>query len=163
MPPGFNIELARTIRAVLDRSVPVIAQGSIVDVDQAAWAIGDGACDAVEMTRAQIADPDLVRKLAAGDASRIRPCILCNQTCMVRDVRNPIVSCVVEPASGHEWEDEPVDGRTDDARNVLVVGGGVAGMELARVAAGRGHAVTVAEESEVLGGAVRVAARGLGA
>jgi 2,4-dienoyl-CoA reductase (NADPH2) len=162
VPPGFNIELARTIRAVLDCSVSVIAQGSIVDVDQAAWAIGDGACDAVEMARAQIADPDLVRKLAAGDASRIRPCILCNQTCMVRDVRNPIVSCVVEPASGHEWEDEPVDGHTDDARHVLVVGGGVAGMELARVAAGRGHAVTVVEESEVLGGAVRVAAQGSG-
>ena len=161
-PPGFNLELARSVRTVLDPSVAVIAQGSIVDVDQAVWAVGDGICDAVEMTRAQIADPDLVRKLAAGDASHIRPCILCNQTCMVRDVRNPIVSCVVEPASGHEWEDEPVDGRAVDARTVLVVGGGGAGLELARVAAGRGHAVTVAEESEVLGGAVRVAAQGSG-
>jgi mycofactocin system FadH/OYE family oxidoreductase 1 len=161
-PPGFNIELARSIRAVLDRSVAVIAQGSIVDVDQAEWALTDGVCDAVEMTRAQIADPDVVRKLTAGDASRIRPCILCNQTCMVRDVRNPIVSCVVEPASGHEWEDEPVEGHADEARHVLVVGGGIAGMEVARVAAGRGHAVTVAEESDVFGGAVRVAAQGSG-
>jgi len=161
-PPGFNIELTGSIRAALDDSVAVIAQGSIVDVDLAERAVADGACDAVEMTRAQIADPDLANKLHEGEHSRIRPCILCNQTCMVRDARNPIVSCVVEPASGHEWEDEPVDGRAADPRAVLVVGGGVAGLELARVTAGRGHAVTVADGLEITGGAVRVAARGAG-
>jgi 2,4-dienoyl-CoA reductase (NADPH2) len=161
-PPGFNIDLARSIRAALDDSVAVIAQGSIVDPDQAEWAVSDGACDAVEMTRAQIADPDLARKLAAGEPDRIRPCILCNQTCMVRDARNPIVSCVVEPASGHEWEDEPVDGHPDESRRVLVVGGGVAGLEFARVAAARGHEVTLADASNALGGATRVAARGAG-
>jgi 2,4-dienoyl-CoA reductase (NADPH2) len=158
--PGFNIELARSIRAALDGSVVVIAQGSIVDASQAEWAITDGACDAVEMTRAQLADPDLAVKLSAGAAERVRPCILCNQACMVRDVRNPIVSCVVEPTSGHEWEDQPLDGQADDGREVLVVGGGVAGLEVARVAAGRGHKVTVAEAGSGFGGAVRVAARG---
>jgi 2,4-dienoyl-CoA reductase (NADPH2) len=162
MAPGFNLDLARSIRAALDGSVAVVAQGSIVDVAQAERAISDGACDATEMTRAQIADPDLARKATAGDGSRIRPCVLCNQVCMVRDARNPIVSCVVEPASGHEWEDEPVDGDTAVSRRVLVVGGGVAGMELARVAAGRGHRVAVADASDVLGATVRVAARGAG-
>jgi 2,4-dienoyl-CoA reductase (NADPH2) len=161
-PPGFNLELVRSIRGALDDSVAVIAQGSIVDTDQAEWAVADRVCDAVEMTRAQIADPDLANKLRAGDSSRIRPCILCNQTCMVRDARNPIVSCVVEPASGHEWEDEPVDGRAADPRHVLIVGGGIAGMELARVAAGRGHAVTVADKLDVTGGVARMAARGGG-
>jgi 2,4-dienoyl-CoA reductase (NADPH2) len=81
---------------------------------------------------------------------------------MVRDVRNPIVSCVVEPSSGHEGTDPPVSGRARAPRDVLVVGGGVAGLELARVAAGRGHRVVVRERAHVLGGAVRTAARGAG-
>jgi 2,4-dienoyl-CoA reductase (NADPH2) len=161
-PTGFNIDLARSIRGALDDSVAVIAQGSIVDAEQADVAIKDGACDAVEMTRAQIADPDLARKMTADEPSRIRPCILCNQMCMVRDARNPIVSCVVEPASGHEWQDEPVDGHAAVSRSVFVVGAGVAGMELARVTADRGHSVTVAEASDVLGATVRVASRGAG-
>jgi 2,4-dienoyl-CoA reductase (NADPH2) len=163
-PPGFNLDLARSIRGVLDPSVAVIAQGSIVDAGQAEWAVSDGVCDAVEMTRAQIADPDLANKLRAGDEARVRPCILCNQACMVRDARNPIVSCVVEPSSGHELEDEPVEGSAPSAarRDILVVGGGVAGLEAARVAASRGHRVTVADASDGLGGATRVAARGAG-
>jgi 2,4-dienoyl-CoA reductase (NADPH2) len=160
--PGFNIELARSIRGALDHSIAVIAQGSIVDVEQADWAITDGACDAVEMTRAQIADADLGKKLVAGLGSRVRPCILCNQQCMVRDARNPIVSCVVEPSSGHEWEDDALDRVADEPRRVLVVGGGVAGLELARVAASRSHSVTIADAADELGGAVRVAARGAG-
>ncbi|MEO7555216.1 MAG: mycofactocin system FadH/OYE family oxidoreductase 1 [Acidimicrobiales bacterium] len=165
--PGFNLELARSLRAALPERVVVIAQGSIVDADQADGAIDDGACDAVEMTRAQLADPDLVVKLAAGQRDRIRPCILCNQTCQVRDARNAIVTCVVEPRTGHERDDPPVD---DDATtatpsrrgDVLVVGGGVAGLECARVAASAGHRVTVAERSAAVGGATVLAARGAG-
>ncbi len=72
---------------------------------QAEWAIDDGVCDGVEMTRAQIADPDLVGKLRADAAGTIRPCIRCNQKCQVRDARNPIVSCVGEPSAGRETED----------------------------------------------------------
>ncbi|MGI8661991.1 MAG: mycofactocin system FadH/OYE family oxidoreductase 1 [Acidimicrobiales bacterium] len=161
-PTGFNAELARSVRAALPERVTVIAQGSIVEPGQAEGAIADGACDGVEMTRAQIADPDLVRKLHAGEGDRVRPCILCNQTCQVRDARNPIVTCVVEPRSGHEWEDQPVDGRTLLPRDVLVVGGGVAGLECARVAAQRGHRVTIAERSGALGGMAVVASCGAG-
>lgn len=158
--PGFNLDLARSIRAALPRSVAVIAQGSIVDAGQAEWAIGDGVCDAVEMTRAQIADPDLVAKVAAGDSERVRPCILCNQACQVRDARNPLVSCVTEPSSGHEWEDPDWSDRATTPADVLVVGGGVTGMECARIASLRGHRVTLAERGDALGGMLRVAANG---
>ncbi len=186
--PGFNLGLAGQIRAAVAGRVPVFAQGSIVDIGQAEWAIGDGRCDGVEMTRAQIADAQLVRKAAAGEPDRIRPCILCNQTCKVRDNRNPILSCVVDPRTGHELTDpdpEPtavpnaatasatpamatipngaIAARTAPApHEVLVVGGGIAGLEAARVLAGRGHRVTVAERSSGTGGMIRTAARGAG-
>jgi mycofactocin system FadH/OYE family oxidoreductase 1 len=162
-PPGFNMDLSRSVRsavrAVAGDRVMVVGQGSIVDVGQATWALDDGAADAVEMTRAQIADPLLVSKLVAGESERIRPCTLCNQMCAVRDNRNPIVSCIAEPFSGHETEDPPVAGSTLQPVDVLVVGGGPAGLEAARVAARRGHRVRLAERSEELGGALRTVAR----
>ena len=106
-PTGFNVALAAGVAAAVD--VPVVLQGSVVDVGQAEWAVGGyddpASCAAVEMTRAQIADPDLVAKLRAGDPERIRPCTRCNQTCQVRDARNPLVTCVGEPTSGRETED----------------------------------------------------------
>lgn len=161
-PPGFNLELTRSVRGALAEQVRVVAQGSIVVWQDAEAAIASGACDAVEMTRAQIADPELVGRLRAGRPERIRPCVLCNQACQVRDARNPIISCVGEPGSGHEIEEPPTEGRATRTVDLLVVGGGVAGMECARVAAERGHRVTLAERSRRLGGALRVAARGAG-
>jgi 2,4-dienoyl-CoA reductase (NADPH2) len=181
--PGFNLDLSARIRAAVraatgDR-VAVVAQGSIVDPDQAETALAAGAADAVEMTRAQIADPDLARKLAAGTPERVRPCLLCNQRCQVRDNRNPLVSCVVEPRSGYEWQEPeavpdqaafsprsrrvgaPAVGPHAEASKgrVLVVGGGPAGLECARVAAARGHDVLVAEATGQLGGWARRASR----
>ena len=107
-PTGFNIDLCRGVRGAVhdaNLSAQVFLQGSVVDVGQAEWAVGDGVCDGVEMTRAQIADPSLVAKLAADEAAQIRPCVRCNQTCQVRDARNPIVTCIGEPTSGRETED----------------------------------------------------------
>ncbi len=161
--PGFNIELARAVRAAVAGQAAVIVQGSMVDVDQAAYAVESGAADAVEMSRAQIAEPDLVAKLAADDVGRIRPCILCNQTCQVRDNRNPIVTCVSEPSAGHETEDEPVFRATHPSRlSLLVIGAGVAGLECARVAALAGHRVRVVDRAASAGGMLRVAAAGAG-
>lgn len=160
--PGFNLELAARIRAAVAGAVPVIAQGSIVEWGQAEQALADGVCDGVEMSRAQLADPDLVAKGAKGDVDRIRPCILCNQWCMVRDNRNPIVSCVVEPRSGHETVEPDPTGTTPRPRDVLVVGGGPAGLEAARVSALRGHRVRLVEAGTTLGGMVRPAAEGSG-
>ena len=165
--PGFGIDLARGVRTALREAgstIPVVAQGSIVEWGQAEWAIDSGAADAVEMTRAQLADADLVAKLRAGQYARIRPCLLCNQACKVRDNRNPIITCVVDPRTGHETQDqaEPADRRIGNGRRVTVIGGGVAGLEAARIAALRGFAVTIAEAGQSLGGVVRVAAANAG-
>ncbi len=152
--PGFNRDLCAAIRRTLrDAGIatPVVLQGSIVDTAMADDALGDGTADLVEMTRAQIADAALGAKVAAGRADEVRPCVRCNQLCQVRDARNPIVSCIGDPSSGHETDDpapvaddqhEPVAG---DAGPVLVVGGGPAGLEAARVAALRGHRVRLVE------------------
>ncbi len=160
--PGFNIDLCRQVKAAVcgTGDVAVFLQGSIVDPGQAEWALIDGVADGVEMTRAQIADPDIAAKLAAGDGDRIRPCILCNQTCQVRDARNPIVTCVGEPSSGHETDDPAWYTPSPQPRDVVVIGGGVAGLETARVAAACGHRVRIVERSNRLGGIAAVAGPG---
>lgn len=181
--PGFNLDLAgdvrRAVRAVHGERVAVLAQGSILDVAQAEWALGDGdRCDGVEMTRALLADAALVTRARAGQVERIRPCIACNQTCRVRDDRNPVITCVVDPSTGHELDEPAPDdsppgppgpaepaGSTRgsaDATTVVVVGGGPGGLEAARVAATLGHRVRLVERHDRLGGAVLVAARGSG-
>ena len=160
-PTGFNVELCRSVRTAIadvigQRSVAVMAQGSIVDVGQAEWALGGyddpAACDGVEMTRAQIADPDLASKSANDRAAQIRPCTRCNQTCQVRDARNPIVTCIAEPTSGRETEDPDWFTASPHPRRVTVIGAGPAGLEAARVASIRGHDVTVLERDEHIGG-----------
>ena len=160
--PGFNIELARLIKSTIPAHTAIFAQGSIVSVADASHAFDSGACDGVEMTRAQIADADLVSKWAAGNPDRIRPCLLCNQTCQVRDPRNPLVTCVVDPSSGHEIDEPLVIKLSPVKRSVCVIGGGPGGLEAARVAALRGHAVTIVERSESVGGMADVASRGGG-
>ncbi|HEV7209287.1 MAG TPA: mycofactocin system FadH/OYE family oxidoreductase 1 [Mycobacteriales bacterium] len=157
--PGFALPLAIALRAALPLEIRVVAQGSLIDAE-----LAEQACehaDLVEMTRAQIADPDLAVTLARGATPR--PCVLCNQTCRVRDARNPIVTCIGEPRSGHELTDpEPARDPNGQAQQVTVVGAGPAGLEAARVAALRGHQVTVYDRTSRAGGAVREAARGAG-
>src|SRR4029079_5273749 len=143
-------ELCRAVRDAVSDGVAVVLQGSVIDAGQAGWALEDGVADVIEMTRAQIAAPALVAKVRAGTPERIRPCIRCNQTCQVRDARNPIVTCVGEPTSGRETEDADWYQPTASPRQVVVVGGGVAGLEAARVAARRGHAVRIVERNDHL-------------
>ena len=148
--PGFNRPLCASFRG----AAPVVLQGSIVDVEMAQVALDLGECDLVEMTRSQIADPSLVAHLRSGHPERIRPTLLSNRWTAVRDVRNPLVTDDAEPRSGHETVDLPVDGFDPVAQDVLVVGGGPAGMEAARVLGLRGHRVRLVERGERLGGAM---------
>ena len=129
--PLFNADLARQVRDALDGAAAVVLQGSVAGPHAARDALEAGVCDLVEMTRAQIADAGLVAKLRRGHPEQVRPCLLCNQACQVRDPRNPLVSCVGDPRSGHETEDPPEEGRDPRPRDVLVVGGGPAGLEAA--------------------------------
>lgn len=156
--PGFNLELVRAMREAAGERTVLVAQGSIVDPEMAEAAIEEGICDAVEMTRAQIADAELGNKVRAGEADRARPCLLCNQRCSVRDARNPVVSCTLDPSAGWEGVDDEPTGATARPTSVLVVGGGPAGLEAARVAADQGHEVTLLERDAELGGALRIAA-----
>jgi NADPH-dependent 2,4-dienoyl-CoA reductase/sulfur reductase-like enzyme len=157
--PMFNRALCTRMRAAAARRCAVVLQGSVVDPGDASAALAVGAADLVECTRAQIADPRFVAHARAGTPERIRPCVLCNQACRVRDPRNPIVSCIVEPESGYETQTHAEGG---EPREVLVVGAGPAGLECARELALLGHTVTVVEREEFTGGALRVVGRALG-
>ncbi|WP_349536108.1 mycofactocin system FadH/OYE family oxidoreductase 1 [Rhodococcus rhodochrous] len=150
VPAGFNDDLCRRIRDEVSGSVPIALQGSIVDAGHAQRVLSDSACDLVEMTRAQIADPDLV--LAARRGRRPRPCVRCNQACLVDDFHNPVVGCIANPEAGDETRDPPEP--VTSARDVLVVGAGPAGLEAARVAAMRGHRVVLVEADERVGGTI---------
>nr|WP_281253807.1 mycofactocin system FadH/OYE family oxidoreductase 1 [Geodermatophilus sabuli] len=152
--PGSNRELTAAVRAAAG-GTPVVLQGSVVDVAAAEAALAGGVADAAEMTRAQIADADLVARTRAGVP--VRPCTLCNQACQVLDVRNPPVSCVADPRSGHETG-EPAGVPAGAGRRVTVVGGGPAGLEAARVLAGAGADVRLVERSGRLGGGLRLVA-----
>ncbi len=154
----FNLELCRTMRAAAGGGCLVALQGSVVDASSAQRALDDGVCDLVEMTRAQISEPRLVSLVRHG-SNRIRPCILCNQACQVRDVRNPIVSCVAEPRSGHETTDAEAGTGAVASGSALVVGAGVAGLECARVLADGGLRVRVVERAARPGGMLATAAR----
>lgn len=158
-PLGYEMATSAPI-ARASRS-PAIVTGRFRTLEEADQVIRAGDADLVALTRAHIADPDLVRKTLAGHPEQVRPCIACNQGC-VGGLLGPAarMGCTVNPAVG--LEDSLEDARLAPAaiaRKVLVVGGGPAGMEAARVAALRGHRVVLAEAADDLGGALRIAAR----
>ena len=142
---GF-LPWAAEIKAALQ--IPVIAVGRL-EPEVADTAIGAGQCDFVAMARKLLADPDLPRKLVENRPEDIRPCIYC-YACVSQIFVNQRVKCAVNPLTGHEFETRlnPVD----TPAHVVVVGGGPAGLEAARVAAERGHRVTLLERSGRLGG-----------
>jgi 2,4-dienoyl-CoA reductase-like NADH-dependent reductase (Old Yellow Enzyme family) len=150
-PLGEFLPLARGLREAIGAKVPVIAAGRINEPALAEQALQAGDCDLVAMTRAQIADPDLVRKVAAG--RRIRHCVGANQGCVDRMVGGLPITCFHNPDVGRESRGEPAP--ATEERRVLVVGGGPAGLKAAEVAARRGHSVRLVEREAELGGRLR--------
>lgn len=151
--------LVARVREAAPAATAVFAQGGIADVEIAAALVENGTADGVEMTRALIADPELPARIRAGEPELIRPCLLCNEDCQVRGIANDIVSCIHNPAAGHEAEAEfagavPVGRR----HRVLIVGAGPAGLEAALVAASLGHEVEIRDAAPEPGGAVRLIA-----
>jgi thioredoxin reductase len=158
VPAGYELPSSGKIAAAA--TVPRIVTGRFRTLEEAEQVLRDGVADLVSMVRAQIADPDLVRKTREGRADDVRPCIACNQGCIGGISRGGAMGCLVNPAVGFERELSDVDmQRTALPKKVLVVGAGPAGLEAARVASLLGHAVTLAEATNNLGGAVNAAKR----
>lgn len=157
-PVGY--QLPNSLPIAQGSHLPVLATGRFRTLEEMDQVIRDGQADMVGAVRAMIAEPRLVEKSLSGQAVRARPCIACNQSCVANQVVGLPIECAVNAGAGHELERgdhllQPVG----DARNILVVGGGPAGMEAARVAAIRGHRVTLVEASAHLGGSMRAAAK----
>jgi 2,4-dienoyl-CoA reductase-like NADH-dependent reductase (Old Yellow Enzyme family)/thioredoxin reductase len=150
--PGAFLDSAAAIRRAVN--VPVITSGRL-EPEAASRAVEAGQIDFVAMARKMLADPDIPIKLAENRPQDIRPCIYC-YACVSEIFVNRRVKCAVNAQTGHEHEAALVP--ADSPRHVLVVGGGPAGMEAARVAALRGHRVTLAERSDRLGGTLFFAA-----
>ncbi len=159
LPSQHMRGLARAIREVA--SVPVIAVGRIVDPRDAEAILAAGDADLVGMTRALIADRDLPEKARRGAFDDIRYCVGANDGCLGRLMRGLPITCIQDPTSGRERDLGRLVPATA-SRRVVVVGGGVAGLEAARVAGLRGHRVTVLERLPELGGQVRLARRAPG-
>ena len=153
----LGVEYAERLKRSV-RHAKVQAESHIRTPENADYVIGSGQADMVSIIRGQIADPYLAEKALTGRADEVRGCISCNQMCWGRRYRDYWISCLVNPSVGREWEwGGDTFERTDTPQRVLVVGGGPAGLEAARVAAERGHRVTLKEAGPELGGLFRLA------
>ncbi|WP_062013921.1 NADH:flavin oxidoreductase [Aureimonas sp. AU4] len=157
-PVAPFLPIASAVKREVD--VPVFHAQRVTDLATAARAVHEGHVDMVAMTRAHIADPHLVAKLEAGRADDIRQCVGAGY-CIDRIYVGGDALCIQNAATGREATMPHVVPRTDGRRKtVVVIGGGVAGLEAARVSAARGHRVVLFERSSQLGGQVRIAAKG---
>ncbi len=162
-PVGYEMETSAPVTTQL--RTPTIVTGRFRTLDDADLVIRNGEADMVVITRGTIADPDLVNKELAGRATEVRPCIGCNQGCVggiMSAITGPggVMGCTVNPATGFEQEigDDKIV-KVAEPKKVLVIGGGPAGLEAARVAALRGHKVVLCEAGPDLGGMVNIAAK----
>ena len=148
---------ATRLKAVVGHA-RVQCEARVKSPDNAERLLAAGNADLVSIVRGQIADPWLAEKARTGRAAEIRPCISCNQQCIGRRRRDYWISCLVNPSAGREaeWGGDSFEAAANPC-DILVVGGGPAGLEAARVAAERGHRVTLAEAGDVLGGQFRLA------
>ena len=152
-PYGFFVKIAGDIKKAVN--VPVSAVGRIVDSEMAERVIESGMADIVAMGRPLLADPDWGTKIAAGKACDIRRCISCNKGCTDAIQNRQFLSCVLNAENG--YENSRSIQPAEQKKKVAVLGGGPAGLEAARVAALRGHDVTLFEKTTSLGGQLNIA------
>ena len=153
-PECFMEPYSRRIKEAVH--VPVSMVGRIMTPEDGARLIEENACDFVGFGRPILCDPDYANKVAAGQADLIRPCIMCNHGCTDAIASRRFISCVLNAENGYEYKRVITPAETP--RKIAVVGGGPAGMEAARVAALRGHDVTLYEKTDHLGGQLGIAA-----
>jgi len=149
VPRGSNLHLSEMIKKAVN--VPILCAGGL-NVEVGEKALREGKTDIVAIGRGLIADPELPLKLKQGRVEDIRPCIRGNQGCISRTIIGQGLSCEVNP--GIAKDATMTVTRVNEPKKVLVIGGGIAGMEAARLAAERGHKVSLIEKGEVLGGHV---------
>jgi N-methyl-L-proline demethylase len=154
-PSAPFLDFCAEVKRVVE--IPVMHASRIADVATARYAIREGLLDLVGMTRAQMADPHLVRKVAAGEEDRIRPCVGASY-CLDAIYDSGDAKCVHNPATGREQTVPHEIRRASRKRKAVVIGGGPAGLEAARVLAARGHEVVLFEADTAAGGQVRLAA-----
>ena len=156
-PLGYTSEYYGAAREEVD--IPVIAAGRINDLTKANDVLEEGRADFVGMCRQLICDADTVRKVRRGEDEEVTHCIACNQNCLGGIHTNGHVGCIQTPRSGRETKIPHLEDRdpASTPRDVLVVGGGPAGLSFAVTAADLGHQVTIREREAQLGGQSNIA------
>ena len=155
VPRAAFTDLTARMRPELE--IPLVTSNRINTPEEAEQLLAEGKADLISMARPWLADPDFGRKARNGRASEITPCIACNQACLDHVFQKKRATCLVNPRAAYELE-HPITKSRTPAR-IAVVGAGPAGISLALSAAARGHAVTLFESADRIGGQLRLAAR----
>lgn len=160
IPPAYedlalNVENAAKIKKAINNAIPVSVVGRIRGYEMAEEILESGKADFITMGRPLLCDPELPNKMKEGRFDEIHECLSCNQGCADFLLAGKPITCMLNPVTGHEYETDlsPVA----NPKAVLVLGGGAGGMECARIAATRGHKVTLVEKSDRLGGQMNYA------
>ncbi len=158
-PANAIVDPVTALRAALPAGLPLVATTRIVDLADAERVLASGVCDVVGMTRALIADPDLVRKARAGRAADVVPCIGCNQGCIGHYHAEIPIACLANLRTGRERRLPARGAGAEPAVDTLVIGAGPAGLTAAIEAASAGSRVVLVERGDGVGGQLRLAGR----